>query len=253
MTSLTGDIRRAARVAAPLRQQVSELLRGAIASGEFTPGDRLIERDLCQRYEVSRTVIREALRHLEADELVTMVANKGPEVTRVSREDVVALYEVRAVLEALAARLFAERANAASKRELAQAVDNVEAAMVGYDIREVLASKDAFYVTLLAGAGNAVITTTLRTLHARIQMMRGVSLGAPGRGPQTLRELRELLSAVQAGDGAHAWKACEDHVKAAAAVVLRQLDQTDGAPDVSYRHDYRGALNVVATESETRP
>lgn len=218
-------------MAAPLRQQVSELLREAIASGEFAPGERLIERDLCQRYEVSRTVIREALRHLEADGLVTMVANKGPEVTRVSRDDVVALYEVRAVLEALAGRLFAERASPEHKRELAQAIDDVEAAMNGGDIREVLASKDAFYATLLAGSGNAIMTATLRTLYVRIQMMRGLSLSAPGRGPQTLCELREVLSAVQASDGPRAWKACEAHVEAAALIVLSQLeDQPGGRP-----------------------
>jgi len=229
VTSPAGNVLRATRVAAPLRQQVIELLREAIASGAFAPGERLIERDLCQRYEVSRTVIREALRQVEADGLVTMVAHKGPEVTRVSRADVVALYEVRAALEALAGQLFADRASAAAKLELAAAIDNVEAAMTNGDLGDVLASKDAFYATLLAGAGNAIITTTLRTLYARIRMMRGLSLGAPGRRPQTLRELREVLSAVQAADGPRAWKACQDHVKAASAVVLQQLDQTDAA------------------------
>lgn len=225
MTSPAGNDLRARRVAAPLRQQVSESLREAIASGVFAPGERLIERDLCQRYEVSRTVIREALRRVEADGLVTMVAHKGPEVTRVSRADVVALYEVRAALEALAGQLFAERASAAVKLELAEAIDNVEAAMTSGDLRDVLASKDAFYATLLAGAGNAIITTTLRTLYARTRLMRGMSLSAPGRGPQTLRELREVLSAVQAADGPRAWKACQAHVEAAAAAALNRLDQ----------------------------
>ena len=228
MTSPAGNVRRAGRVAAPLRQQVSQLLREAITSGAFAPGDRLIERDLCQRYEVSRTVIREVLRHLEADGLVTTVANKGPEVTRVSRADVVALYEVRAALEALAGQLFAERANAGAKLELAEAIDNVEATMISGDMRDVLASKDAFYATLLAGAENEIITTTLRTLHARIQRMRALSLSAPGRGPQTLRELRELLFAVQAGDGPRAWKACQAHVEAAASIALNRLDDQPG-------------------------
>lgn len=235
MTSPSGGTRRSARVAAPLRQQVSELLREAIASGEFAPGDRLIERDLCQRFEVSRTVIREALRQVETDGLVTMVAHKGPEVARITRADVVALYEVRGALEALAGQLFADRASPAAKLELAKAIDHVEAAMMSGDLRDALVSKDAFYATLLAGAGNEIISATLRPLYARIQMMRGLSLGAPGRAPQTLRELRELLSAVQASDGPRAWKACDEHVKAAAAVVLRQLDQgeTEGIPVIS--------------------
>ena len=229
MAAESVDFRRSARVAAPLRQQVSEWLRQAIASGEFGPGDRLVERTLCERYEVSRTVVREALRHLEADGLVTTVANKGPEVARVSRADVDALYEVRGVLEALAGRLFAERADDVAKKNLAQAIDDVAVALGGNDMRDLLASKDAFYSTLLTGAGNPVVTTMLRTLYVRIQMMRGLSLSAPDRGPQTLRELRDVLAAVEASDGEAAARACEVHVKAAAAVVRLALDK-QGAP-----------------------
>jgi DNA-binding GntR family transcriptional regulator len=229
--------RRATRVAAPLRRQVGEWLREDIVSGQFAPGERLVERDLCQRYEVSRTVVREALRQLEASGLVTTVANKGPEVARVTRADVVAVYEVRAVLEGLAGRLFAERAGDEDKVRLVQSVDDVAAAMSGGDIRDVLASKDAFYANLFAGAANPVITGTLRTLHARIQMMRGLSLSAPGRSEQTLQELRGIVAMIQAGDGPGAARACEEHVKAAAAVVLATLDaraqeQASGEGDV---------------------
>lgn len=231
MTIPSVDFRRSARVAAPLRQQVSEWLREAIASGEFAPGERLVERSLCERYEVSRTVVREALRHLEADGLVTTVANKGPEVARVSRADVVSLYEVRGVLEALAGRLFAERADDIAKKKLAQAIDDVAVAMKGGDMRELLASKDAFYSTLLAGADNPVVTATLRTLYVRIQIMRGLSLSAPGRGPHTLRELRAVLAAVEASDGEAAARACEVHVKAAAAVALHALDKKENHDD----------------------
>ena len=229
MTSPTGKIQRSKRVAAPLRQQVSESLRQAIASGVFVPGERLIERDLCERYEVSRTVIREALRQVEADGLVTMVAHKGPEVTVMSRADVAALYEVRGVLEALAGQLFAERASDGAKQDLAEAVDHVEAALAGGNLGEIMAYKDAFHATLLEGSGNTIIATMLRTLYARIQMLRRLTLSVPGRGAEVLRELREVLAAVQASDGARAWKACEQHVKTAASVVLLQLDETADA------------------------
>ncbi|MEP7194042.1 MAG: GntR family transcriptional regulator [Actinomycetota bacterium] len=226
MTSPTGKVLRSKRVAAPLRHQVSESLRQAIASGVFAPGERLTERDLCQRYEVSRTVIREALRQVEADGLVTMVAHRGPEVTVMSRADVAALYEVRAVLEALAGQLFAERASDAVKLQLAEAMHHVEAAMAGGDLVEIMAYEDAFHATLLDGSGNAIIATMLRTLYARIQMMRSLTLSVPGRGPEVLRELREVLAAVQASDGPRAWKACQEHVETAASLVLLQMDDT---------------------------
>jgi DNA-binding GntR family transcriptional regulator len=215
-----------------LRLQVSELLREAIASGEYAPGDRLIERELCERYAVSRTVIREALRHLEAEELVTMVPNKGPEVARMSRHDIEDLYEVRAVMEALAGSLCALRSGPEVVEALVAAVNRIEEALTGGRMKEALAAKDDFYRALLDGADNGFVTTTLRGLHVRIQMLRNLSLSAPGRGVQTVAELREIVAAVEANDGPRAWDACCAHVRAAADVAFRQLDaQSLSAPD----------------------
>jgi DNA-binding GntR family transcriptional regulator len=98
------------REAAPLRSQVVDLLRRAIVGAEFAPGERLTERVLCERFAVSRTVVREALRQLESEGLVTTVPQRGPVVAVLSAADAASLYEVRALLEALAGRAFAERA-----------------------------------------------------------------------------------------------------------------------------------------------
>ncbi len=103
------------REAAPLRSQVVELLRRAIVGGELGPGERLVERVLCARFAVSRTVVREALRQLESEGLVTTVPQRGPVVAVLTAADAEALYEVRAVLEGLAGRAFAQRATPAER------------------------------------------------------------------------------------------------------------------------------------------
>jgi DNA-binding GntR family transcriptional regulator len=121
-------VRRTAQVAAPLRKQVIELLRDAIASMEFEPGQRLVERDLCERFDVSRTVIREALRHLEAEGLVDLVANHGPVVSRITREDAGHIYEARATLEGVIARYAAERATPPAKKRMWNALTRLETA-----------------------------------------------------------------------------------------------------------------------------
>src|SRR5690606_20358437 len=82
-------------VAAPLRQQVLENLRGEILSGHFKPGDRLIERERCDLMGVSRTAMREALRQPESEGLVENFANRGPAVAKITREDAKGIYEVR--------------------------------------------------------------------------------------------------------------------------------------------------------------
>lgn len=211
------------REAAPLRTQVVGLLRDAIVGAEYAPGERLTERVLCERFEVSRTVVREALRQLESEGLVEMVPNRGPVVATLTAADAASLYEVREVLEALAGRAFAERATAAQRATLERRLKAVEAALDRSDLRTILAAKDAFYDALLDGAGNAVARATLRGIHARTSMLRGMTLQAPGRGDHTRRELRAITDAATSGDPVAAWVACEEHVRSAAAVAMRQL------------------------------
>jgi DNA-binding GntR family transcriptional regulator len=107
------------RESAPLRKQVRDVLRAEIVSMRFKPGQRLLERELCELTGVSRTVIREALRALEAEGLVNVIPGKGPSVApQVELEEARGLYETRAVLEGLAGRNFVERATLAERAAL---------------------------------------------------------------------------------------------------------------------------------------
>jgi DNA-binding GntR family transcriptional regulator len=211
------------RVAAPLRQELINQIRSAILTSEYEPGSRLVERHLCDRYGVSRTVVREALRQLEAEGLVTIVPNRGPIVTKLSPQDAAALFEVRGELEALAARLFAQRATREERERLEQAVDDVATAFARGNLQDALTAKDAFYEALFAGAHNEVMTSILLQLHARVQMLRGLSLRAKGRAPQTLKEVRRITKCAVAGDAEGAAEAARFHVEQAATVALNEL------------------------------
>jgi DNA-binding GntR family transcriptional regulator len=182
-----------------------------------------MERTLCERYEVSRTVVREALRQLESEGLVEMVPNRGPVVATVTAADAAALYEVREVLEALIGREFAERATAAHKATLKRRLKAFEAALDSGDLRAILLAKDAYYDALLEGAGNPVARAMLLGIHARTSLLRGMTLQAPGRSAHTRRELRAITVAATSGDPAGAWAACENHVRSAAAVASELL------------------------------
>ncbi|MGX1773819.1 GntR family transcriptional regulator [Nocardia brasiliensis] len=220
---MTGQ--RVQRVAAPLRAQVLDALRQDIlAAEEFKPGDRLIEARLCARYEVSRTVVREVLRQLESEGLVTMLPNRGPVVTELTAFDAKALYEVRGALEGLAGALFAERATPQQRERMGQVVAEFSRAYEGADLARRLAMKDEFYDVLIAGAVNPIIDSTLRGIHARVQMLRGLTMQTPGRGPETVREITAIYEAAALrGDAAAAREACEVHVRNAAATALREL------------------------------
>lgn len=212
-------------VAAPLRKQVIELLRNAIVSFEYEPGERLVERDLCERFGVSRTVIREALRHLEAEGLVHLVANRGPVVATTSPGEASGFYEVREVLEALAARRCAERATNAQRKKLKQALSRVAEAYEQGALEKQLEAKDNFYQALCEGTNQPVIGATLRSINVRVQVLRGLSLRSSGRTQESLAELRAVVAAVVAGDADTAADLAAQHVRNAAAAAMSVLSE----------------------------
>src|ERR1700744_6795818 len=97
------------RASTSLRVLVEDRLRQAIRTGVLKPGQRLIERELCELTGVGRTSIREALRQLEAEGLVTTIPHRGPSVSTISLDEARQLYAVRALLEGHAGREFARR------------------------------------------------------------------------------------------------------------------------------------------------
>lgn len=216
-----------ARVAAPLRQQVLDALRRAIIEGEIAPGSRLIERDLCSRLGVSRTVIREVLRQLESEGLVGMIPNRGPVVRALSLDEARELYAIRAVLEGLAARIFVTQATPEQTQRLLATVGEVEAAYAGGEARQVIAAKHRFYEVLFESARGEVLAGMTAALHARIARWRALGLTHPDRSPdrsaQSVAALKDLAAAVAARDADRAERLARVEAENAAAEVFRLL------------------------------
>lgn len=207
-------------VAAPVRQQVAESFRVAILSGRFQPGERLIEKELCELTGASRTSVREALRQLETEGLVAMVPNKGPIVASIDPRQARSIYEVRAALESLAGSLFATNATPVQLRMLEGAVADLSAAYRTGVIEDILQKKNVFYQILLEGSGNDIIPALLRMMHARISLLRRLSLGRSARLAVSIREIRAILKAAKARDPVATAEACRLHVQRAADSAL---------------------------------
>ena len=213
------------RIAAPVREQVEQRLRQAILSGYFRPGDRLIERELCTLLGVSRTSLREALRQLEGDGLVTNIPHKGLVVATMTRAEAQEVYQVRAVVEGLTGRLFAEQATAELRAALQQAMNEIDAVHQSGDLATLIAAKDRFYQVLLSGCGNHAAGIVLQSLHDRIASLRVLTLSQPGRAAHSIAEMRRMLEAILAKDGPAACRACIEHVERAAAIAAQVFEQ----------------------------
>lgn len=214
------------RVAAPLREQVIAMTRTAILEFQLRPGQRLIERELIERFGVSRTTIREALRDLAAEGLVTVVPQKGAMVSIPSRDEAADLYDIRAHLESLAVERFATRATADQISRLGCAVDELVGA--SYEVepstQAILHAKDDFYEVLIEGAGSEALKQLLVSLQARVRVLRATSLSAPGRAREAAEEIKEVFDAIERRDGSTAAQLCAAHVKTAASTALQELE-----------------------------
>jgi len=216
---------RVERVAAPLRHSVTESIRYAIAVGRFKAGERLPERGLCEMTGVSRTLVREALRQLESEGLITVLPHRGPVVARVTAEQAEGIYQVRIELEGLACQLFAERATPAQREALHRAFKNLKKSLKDSDPLARLYAKNHFYDCLIDGSGNEALGTSLRMLNARVMLLRATSLQAPGRSAESIAELSELMEALAAKDGKRARELAGRHVRNAAKAAIALLQQ----------------------------
>jgi DNA-binding GntR family transcriptional regulator len=211
----------AARHAAPLRQEAVRLIRESILDGTIAPGERLVESALCTSLGVSRTVVREALRQLESEDLVSVVPNRGPIVTVLSEHDIESIYEVRARLEGLAAELFALRA----PPEEVAAFLALRADLVARYLRGSLESREAvkaeFYDILLRGSCNTILGESLRAVHARIALFRRYAFIDEKRVAMSFDEMERIIdAAAQARNPAIARQAAEMHIVLAGRLAI---------------------------------
>jgi len=197
---------------APLRRKIVLALREAIELGELQPGTRLVEKDICRALGVSRTALREALRELQAEKIITAVP-RGIFVSEISDEEATNIYRVRAALESLVAEQFADVATEMDAHHLEKALGHLEEAYQADDFKRILTAKKNFYDVICAGARNAIVRDILDHLSTRINQLRSTSRSNGKRGQQSLAELKRLARAL-----------FDRNPKAARAAALKHID-----------------------------
>lgn len=196
-----------------VRDRITGLLRDDILMGVFVPGQRLSEAELCAHLGSSRPSVREALRQLEAERLIEIQPYRGPSVARLDWEDAAQIYDVRALIEPEAVRLFAAAATPAQLAAMREALAQFEAGIEnGLDQALLIRSTTAFYDVILEGCGNAILVEILRGLRARINLLRTRSMSHAGRPRQSLAEMTRIWTAISEGNTEAAQQAARDHI-----------------------------------------
>lgn len=198
----------------PLFAVIRDRLRERVLQGEFKPGDRLIEGRLSTEMAVSRIPVREALRALAAEGLVTIEPRRGASVAVLSDEMAYDMVEVRAALEGLNARLAAQRRDDSWISKLQDILDEGVEAVENQSVDQLVRLNTQFHETLAVIAGNVVLTDLMGSLRDRTALLFAPSNAR--RAKENWDEHAQILSAVIAGNGELAALLATQHVHNAA-------------------------------------
>ncbi|BCV24894.1 GntR family transcriptional regulator [Gelria sp. Kuro-4] len=202
-----------------------DTLRKAIVTGHFKPGEQLIETDLIEWLQVSRTPLREALRRLETEKLVVSRPYKGVFVNQISKEYAEQLYQVQSILEGLAARLATQHRTPEFLVELRELTRQaVQRKQIG-DYEGMIDKTYAFHQAIWRQSSNEVLLGVLETLQAQIHLLRGTTLLDPDRSEENLYEHEKILDALSAGSCDTAQALMSEHINNAACAAIRIFRQ----------------------------
>jgi len=208
-----GDSSEAAPISRmPLHDDVATRLRTMIIEGEYEPGIRIPERILCEKFGISRTPLREALKVLASEGLVDLTPNRGATITQITARDVDELFPVMGALEALSGELACARIN---EEQLAEIRANHYQMVLHYqrhELSDYFRYNQLIHEKILDVAANPALTSMHQSLSARIRRARYIANMSQARWDKAVAEHEEILKALEARDGPNLARILKTHL-----------------------------------------
>lgn len=206
----------------PVRELVLERLREAILNRTLKPGDRIVEAELAQVFNVSRTPVREALRVLEAEGLLRRIPRKGLFVRGITREDVVEIYSIRIALESLAVSIAVERITPVEISRLAKLVDQMKKYTESKESDKLFSVCQEFNDILVRASRMPRLIKLVKVYMEYLEQFRAISMAKHERQVAALREHEEILRAVVNRNPQEAEMAVKRHLQGALEAFLKE-------------------------------
>jgi DNA-binding GntR family transcriptional regulator len=202
-----------------LHDKVVVRLRNLIVEGALLAGSRIPERELCERFGISRTPLREALKVLAAEGLVELLPNRGARVACLSESDVENMFQVMGALEALSGSLACQRFTEAELAEITALHYQMLAHYMRRQLPEYFRINQAIHEAILDAARNPVLKATYLGLAGRIRRARYAANMSEERWAKAVEEHEAILAALAERDGARLSAILVEHLKNKSAVV----------------------------------
>ena len=209
----------------PLRDVVFEHLRNSILNGDLKPWERLMEVQLAEQLGVSRTPVREAIRKLELEGLVVMVARKGAYVADVSVKDILDVLEVRSVLEGLAAALAAERMTEEELEELELISYHFKRHVENEDTEGMIEKDMQFHDRIIHSTRNPKLIQIAQSLQEQVQRFRITYFSEYSSTKELLVEHQAILEAIANRDAVAAQKVTQHHIDMLEQTIISIADK----------------------------
>lgn len=198
-----------------LSSRVFQKIRDGILEGKYKEHEELRENTIGKELGVSRTPVREALRQLELEGLVTIIPNKGAYVTGISTKDVRDIYMIRSLLEGLCARLATEYITEEQLDALEEVILLSEFQMKkgsGSNVDQVAALDGKFHAILYEACDSRILSHTLKDFHKYVLMARKFSVVSEERARKSIREHKQILRAIRDKDADLAEQLANEHI-----------------------------------------
>ena len=219
LPSITGDYH-------TMQDLVFTTLRDEIFAGRLKPGDRLNTSELARRLGVSRMPVREALNRLISVGLVENLPHRGAFVTKLSVEEVIEIYYIRAALEGIAARLAVQSMTPQAKKRLLEICDAIERAINEEDDLMILRLNFDFHSLIYESIQSERIEDLIFQYYTLTEQYRALGLDLPGRYDEIKGEHRRIAEAIAAGDADAAEKYGREHHLTTARRIARSVGST---------------------------
>jgi DNA-binding GntR family transcriptional regulator len=204
---------------ASLHEEVAARLRTMVFERQLAAGSWIDELALAREWHISRTPLREALKVLAAEGLVTHIPRQGCRVTELSEDDADELFPIMALLEGRCAFEAAKKAKPADLKQLRRLHDALEKHAAARNVDGYYRANHAFHSKVQALAANRWLDRATNDLRRFLRLLRGRQLNWPGRIDESIAEHRALLAAIEQGEPKRAEKLMHDHLLAQLAAL----------------------------------
>jgi len=205
-----------------LRRKIYMQIREDILSGRYKKGEAVIESQISKEFGVSRTPVREALRQLELEELVSIIPNRGAVVEGINPSDIHDIYEIRSRIEGMAARKCAESLNQDILNELDEIIMLSEFHLAKKNMEQVFKLDTRFHDLLYEGSNSRMLKHLLKNFYSYAKRVRKVSLSIEGRAEESIKEHKAIVEAIRNRDKDLAEELTNEHIRYIGETVARK-------------------------------